>query len=236
MRRAHLIPAATLTLAVPLLAADPRIRSELYAADEVYRLPAFIGYQVDLEFEPGESFVGMGAGDAEGVTYAAQANHLFLKPRASGVRTNLTVLTSRRAYHFQYVVSREQPDPESLEVLYVLRFLYPAAAVAASAPPVPAVVPPRHTDYAYAGTPTLRPAAAWDDGVRTWLRYAPQQELPAVFARSGDGSESLVNSHMEGGVLVLHRVAAAFTVRRGNLAGCIVNRRLSGATPGRGAP
>ena len=50
--------------------------------------------QIDLEFEPGETFVGLGAGDLESLTFAAQDNHLFLKPRAGGVDTNITVLTT----------------------------------------------------------------------------------------------------------------------------------------------
>ncbi|MBV9695596.1 MAG: TrbG/VirB9 family P-type conjugative transfer protein [Gammaproteobacteria bacterium] len=234
MRRRVML-GATLLLALPaaLHGQDGRIRSELYAADEVYRLPGFVGYQIDLEFEPGEAFLGLGAGDAEGVTYAAQANHLFLKPRASGVRTNLTVLTSRRTYHFQYVVSAGQPDPDSQEVLYVLRFLYPLVVPPPSSPESPSpVVRPQHTDYAYAGSPALRPTAAWDDGVRTWLRFGLHQELPAVFARNADGSESLVNWHMEAGVLVIHRIASAFTVRRGGLAGCIVNQGKATPAPG----
>lgn len=221
MSRAHRA-ALLLSLSAPLGAQDARIRSEIYAADEVYRLPGFVGYQIDLEFEPGEAFVGLGAGDAEGITYAAQGNHLFVKPRASGVRTNLTVLTSRRSYHFQYIVSSQPPDPESHEALYVLRFLYPALAPPGP-PPEPATARRvRHAGYAYAGSKALRPEAAWDDGVRTWLRYGAQQELPAVFARNPDGSEALVNSHIEAGALVIHRLAPAFTVRRGALTGCII--------------
>lgn len=222
MRRAH-GAALLLSLSAPLVAQDARIRSELYVEDEVYRLPGFVGYQIDLEFESGEAFVGLGVGDAEGITYAAQGNHLFVKPRASGVRTNLTVLTSRRSYHFQYIVSGQPPDPESHEVLYVLRFLYPPLAPPPVTTPEPtAARPARHAVYAYAGSKALRPEAAWDDGVRTWLRYGSQQELPAVFARNADGSESLVNSHIEAGALVIHRLAPAFTVRRGALSGCIV--------------
>ena len=64
-----------------------------------------MGYQIDLEFEPGERFVGLGAGDVEALTFASQANHLFIKPKAPDVRTNLTVLTNRRAYHFDYATS-----------------------------------------------------------------------------------------------------------------------------------
>src|SRR5215469_14919269 len=106
---------------------DARIRVFPYQADEVYRLKGYAGYQIDLEFESGEAFVGLGTGDLESLTFAAQDNHLFLKPRAGGVDTNLTVLTNRRTYHFDYTSSERRPDPSFGDVIYVLRFVYPAA-------------------------------------------------------------------------------------------------------------
>ncbi len=48
--------------------------------------------------------MGLAAGDIEGLTFVAQGNHLFLKPKATGVVTNLTVLTSKRQYQFEYSV------------------------------------------------------------------------------------------------------------------------------------
>ena len=44
---------------------DPRIRTAMYNANEVYRLSGFVGYLVDLEFESDELFVGISAGDPE---------------------------------------------------------------------------------------------------------------------------------------------------------------------------
>ncbi len=79
---------------------DPRIRVVPYRADTVYRLRGYVGYQIDITFAPGERFLGLGVGDAKGVSFAPEANHLFLKPRASHVATNLTVLTDRRTYLF----------------------------------------------------------------------------------------------------------------------------------------
>ena len=79
-------------------AGDTRIRTVVYAVDEVYRLRGYVGYQIDLEFEAGESFVGLGAGDVESLSFGAEGSHLFLKPRAAGVATNLTVITNRRTY------------------------------------------------------------------------------------------------------------------------------------------
>src|SRR5262249_40847671 len=99
--------------APPAAASDPvdaRIRSLVYDADEVYRLRGYVGYQIDLEFESGETFVGLGSGDLDSLTFAAQDNHLFVKPRAGGADTNITVLTTRRTYHFDYSSSERRAD------------------------------------------------------------------------------------------------------------------------------
>ena len=208
-------------------ALDSRIRVAPYAADEVYQLRGFVGYQIDLEFEVGESFVGLGAGDLESLTFAAQANHLFLKPRVPGTDTNLTVLTSRRAYHFDYSVSPAQPDPDEPEMIYVLRFSYPPPQAkesdAALTRALEGAGAPRNLDYWYCGSPELKPIAAADDGVQTRLTFGPLQELPAIFLRNADGSESLVNFTVDGADVIVHRVSRRLTVRRGELTGCIVN-------------
>lgn len=214
---------------------DHRIRVASFVPDEVYRLRGYVGYQIDLEFESGESFVGLGAGDLESLTFAAQANHLFLKPRAAGVDTNLTVLTSRRAYHFDYTASARRPDPDVDDIIYVLRFTYPPppASLADSAALARALdragATARNLDYWYCGSPELKPVAAADDGVQTRLRFGSLQELPAVFLRNDDGSESLINFTIDGADLVVHRVSRRLIVRRGNLTGCIVNASFGGA-------
>src|SRR5579863_8534835 len=104
---------------------DARIREAPYSADQVYRLVGFVGYQTDLVFETGETFVGLGAGDIEGISFVSQDNHLFLKPKAAKVGTNLTVVTSRRTYQIDYAANPAHPDA-SEEVIYVLRFTYPS--------------------------------------------------------------------------------------------------------------
>jgi type IV secretion system protein VirB9 len=215
-------------------AIDGRIRVAPYAADEVYRLRGFVGYQIDLEFEPGESFVGLGAGDLDSLTFAAQANHLFLKPRAAGVDTNLTVLTSRRAYHFDYSASARRPDTDIDNIIYVLRFIYPPAASSKESDALARALDsagavPRNLDYWYCGSPELKPIAAADDGVQTRLKFGSLQELPAIFLRNDDGSESLVNFTVDGVDLVVHRVSRRLIVRRGALTGCIVNAAFGGA-------
>src|ERR1700733_7173671 len=115
---------------------DSRIRIAAYNSDEVYKLRGFVGYQIDLEFEPGETFTGLGAGDLEGLSFVGQENHLFLKPKAARVATNLTVLTSRRHYQFDYVALSQRPAGDDRVVIYAVRFTYsppPAQSVADAA-------------------------------------------------------------------------------------------------------
>ncbi|HEY6922422.1 MAG TPA: TrbG/VirB9 family P-type conjugative transfer protein [Steroidobacteraceae bacterium] len=216
-------------------APDSRIRLATYSDDRVYRLVGYVGYQIDLEFESDESFLGLGAGDVEGLSFASQGNHLFLKPKASKVSTNITVLTNRREYHFDYTASTDHPDPREPDVTYVLRFSY-------ARPPAPAdpsarierqldegiAQRSRNLDYWYCGTANLEPVSASDDGVHTRLRFGAHTELPAIFVRNDDGSESLLNFDMEKGEVVIHRVAHRFVLRRGLLRGCIVNKSFTG--------
>jgi type IV secretion system protein VirB9 len=216
---------------------DPRIRVVPYRVDAVYRLRGYVGYQIDITFAPGERFVGLGVGDSKGVTFAADANHLFLKPRAAHVATNLTVLTDRRTYLFDYEAEPTLPDPGGADVIYALRFEYPAVPVRAASrarqwveKDLAAAQNARHRnyDYWYCGDPSLKPTAAWDDGVRTTLLFGAHTELPAIFALNEDGSESLVNFDVQAGRVVVQRVARRLIVRRGKLAGCIVDQAFTG--------
>ena len=88
---------------------------------------------------------------------------------------------------------------------------------------------PRNIDYWYCGSEVLRPAAASDDGVHTYVRFDPHAEVPAIFLRNEDGAESLLNFSMENGEVIIHRVARRLILRRGALTGCIVNKGYVGS-------
>ena len=216
---------------------DTRIRVAVYDGSEVYTLRGFVGYQIDLEFEPGEAFVGLGAGDMEGLAFVGQENHLFLKPKAAKVATNLTVLTSHRHYHFDYTAVSRRPAPDD-DVIYALRFTYadsPAKFAADAAAKRldsqldgASMTRSRNIDYWYCGENSIRPVAASDDGVHTRLTFSVNADLPAIFVRNEDDSESLLNFSVDAGDVVIHRVAQRFILRRGKLTGCVVNRGYAG--------
>lgn len=211
---------------------DARIRAAPYSADQVYVLKGFVGYQTDLEFETGETFLGLGAGDIDGLSFVAQDNHLFLKPKAAKVGTNLTILTSRRTYQLDYSASAIQPDA-SEPVTYVLRFSYPPSPKEGGEASERALAAeshkPKNIDYWYCGDASIQPVAASDDGVHTRLTFAAKAEQPAIFVLNEDGSESLLNFSMDEGDVILHRIARRLILRRGALAGCVVNKGYTGS-------
>ena len=216
---------------------DPRIRVAPYSSNRVYRLYGYVGYQMDIEFAPGERFKGLAAGNMEGIAFKAEGRHLFIKPRVARLRTNLTVLTNRRTYEFDYSVSSGIPDPAKHQVIYALRFSYPRPRSTAALPNArqriaadlargPAA--PRNYDYWYCGSPSLKPEAVWDNGVQTWIRFGARQALPAIFVLGADGSESLVNFSVHQGDVVVQRVVRRLVLRRGKVKGCVVNEAFRG--------
>ena len=230
-------PAAALSEVTPRPGVrDSRVRTAYYDPEQIYRLQAHVGYQIELEFEAGESVIGQGGGDLEGIVLAAADNHVFLKPKAADVSTNLTIATNRRRYRFDYVVNPGPPDPDESAVMYLVRFTYPptlnagpSAAERIEQALASAHERPRNVDYWYCGHPSVKPTAASDDGVHTRLTFDATHELPALFVRNDDGSESLLNFSIEDGDVIVHRVARRFIVRRGRLTGCVVNQAFTGS-------
>jgi len=226
-----------LLAALPALAdpeADPRLRVVEYRPTLVLPLTAFVGYHVHFEFAPGEFFTSLGAGDTSSLDVGAEGNHLLLKPKQASAGTNITILTNRRAYFVDYRALARAPRPE--EAVYSVVFRYPPAVdpVSPSPPepggdPLTAPRPVRNANYWYCGSPALRPLRALDDGLQLRLTFAPHAELPAVYAAEPDGTETLVNTHVEDDTVVVHRLADRFVVRRGSQVGCVVDRSSGGA-------
>ena len=206
---------------------DPRVRVAVYQPEQVYRLTGFVGYHIHLQWEPGETFVGLGAGDLDGLSFVAQGSHLFLKPKVAQVATNLTVITDRRHYLFEYSAEARRPNPAVDEVVYSLTFTYGAplsgksdGIEAALATPVL----PKNMDYGFCGSRALKPLSVYDDGLRLHVKFPARADWPAVFVRNPDGTDSLVNFTVEKDELIVHKVAARFILRRGTLVGCLINR------------
>ena len=219
---------------------DQRVRVVEYNPNDVVRLTGYIGYQTHIELAPGEKFVNLFAGDTAGIDFGTAGNNLFLKPKAELVRTNLTIVTNKRLYQFDYRVSKATRSLSNRsDMIYSLRFIYPHEEAMAAAAELERQNAerkfqqsledrPRNYDYWFCGDESLKPLKAYDNGVQTHIIFPSRAELPAMYIKNDDGSESLVNFHIDAGELVIHREGKRFVLRRGQLVGCIVNKDYSG--------
>ena len=223
MTRAAILAAALALCAAPALAVephpgagDPRIDEVLYDPSQVVELHGVLGYQLSLEFDPAERIENVAIGDALGwqVTPNRKANLLFLKPMSQRPDTNMTVVTNLRRYNFQLSV---RAHARARAIAYSVRFVYPQAAVAMVAPPPPPAPPvDRNHAYSYQGSAKALPTQLFDDGQATYFAFGREEDLPAIFAVDPDGAESVVNSHMQSGYIVVDRLASGFVLRRGS--------------------
>jgi len=167
--------------------------------------------------------------------------HIFVKPKSTAAAANnLAVVTDKRTHSFRLEVLADgdlrapvyrlsvrsaapravvapppplfAPSPLALEAIPPS----PAAVIAGRLLAAPTVV---NTNYSLAegvGSHDIVPSLIFDDGRFTYLRFAHNREVPAVFHVLGDGSEALVNVRMEDDLLVVDRISRQLTLRAGS--------------------
>lgn len=155
-----------------------------------------------------------------------------MAPEAGKWDTNLMVRTSHRLYDFDLELlpggGNSGRVPRNQPVAYRVEFRYPeeelarareAAARAEAQAKLDQRPAPRNWSYSMQignNSEGIAPTMAYDDGRFTYLKFPNNRDFPAVFLVAADKSESLVNTHVDGDVLVIHRVAPAMVLRLGN--------------------
>lgn len=245
--RLTLCAAATLALAAPALADDPRLRTLVYDEAQVVRIDGKVLVQTTIKFAPDEVIENVAIGDS--TAWQVQPNKaqtiLFVKPLEPAARTNMTVVTDKRTYLFDLVASPKNA------ALYVLQFRYPelekaaeearlaaaaeaeAEALRAKADPAElaaakdpyAVVDPAslNFEWASAGTPELLPSKAFDDGSAVFLTWPAGTSIPAVLVMNEDGEEGPVNFTVRGDTVVVDGVPPQIILRSGRDTATLTN-------------
>lgn len=85
----------------------------------------------------------------------------------------------------------------------------PASGAVSTAAPAAASL----ASYRLSGAAELRPQAIADDGVHTYLRWGPEQELPAVFAFNSRGEEEMVDGYMRDDIFTIDRINTRLVFR-----------------------
>ncbi len=222
---------------------DPRIRIISYDPDQIFSVTGHTGYQMTIEFEPGEKIETVGIGDSSGwqVTPNGNATLLFLKPMAVAPATNMALVTNKRRYNLE-LNSRSGAKVSKDAITYVLRFRLPAPppALISAAPGKDQLTPTAEAkwnrNYRFEGSKELVPEEVFDDGRYTFIRFAESLETPAIFAVSGAEDENLVNSNLRGNYVMVDRVSRQLVLRHGKLITRLHNEAYAEPAPGPNAP
>jgi len=129
---------------------DRRIRVLAYNPNTIYPVSTRVGYQTYIEFSPHEEVQTISIGERSYWQLIPADNRLFIRPLRPDVATNMTIITTQRAYQFdlssvadpslEEESAPEEPGSEKVtkprakhhtppsDVAYVIRFSYPSAA------------------------------------------------------------------------------------------------------------
>ena len=180
------------------------------------------------------------AADPWCVSWPSEAGFLFVRPKSlAKYPLTLAVVTDQHTYSLEF-------DPLALgsskAAVHRLTFTYAPAkppgeekveageAVSPAefllsrrlaAQPVPV-----NADYTIAlgaRSEDLAPLLVFDDGRFTYLKWPGNREVPAVFEVRSDASENVVNTRMQGDLIVVDRVVRALVLRMGKAVASIRN-------------
>lgn len=185
-------------------------------------------------------------------------HNIYINAHAGAAPTNLFVQTDRRNYSFDLSLLPDGRGGQFKRV-YRIAFAYPDEAAARQAGQRAAEeavqrlardeaalkarqdAPPvarnwNYTMQALPGGEAIQPTTMFDDGRFTYLKFPNNREIPSVYMVSEDGSESLLQWHVEHDMLVVHRVAKRFVLRDGNAVVGLWNEAYDadGVAPSRG--
>lgn len=224
-------------------ARDARIQTAVYRSDDVFPVYTKVGVASMIELEADERFTGdnalVGMGDTGAWNLAVKGRNIIFKPKAPQPETNLILATNKRTYAFRLKTATARQMPT-----YILRFRYPDTEAAhakagedkqrlilQAASSGKPILPGKDANRNYwaRGDKALAPTAAWDNGRFTYFQFDNGREQPAVYKVLADNSEMLLNSHMEGGTLVVHGTAQNFVFRLGKSVLGVENRSYDAA-------
>lgn len=179
---------------------DPRLQTIVYAPNMPVRLVAFPEASLKIMFLPGEAVrrVVVSDGAAFSASVMDRGDAIEIKPARAGASATMKVETDRQNYEFMLETG------SGLAAAYLVRFVPDSSQASASAaqPAGGAVL----STYRLKGARVLQPDSIIDDGLRTFIEWRGDRDLPAVFGIGPSGGEELVAGYMRDGKFVIDRV------------------------------
>jgi type IV secretion system protein VirB9 len=209
-----------------------------YAPDAIYQVRTGLGITTQIELSANEHVVDFSTGFSDGWDLTRRDNVFYLKPKNVDVDTNLVVRTETHSYIFELRVVatdwKALDQARQAGVQYKITFDYPGNVEFSTKPEAIETSTALSTrlekdrrynfDYDFATRARQRrlvPLAVYDDGRFTYVRMSsrtdiPTGDFPAIFAREReDGEDEVVNTTVEGDMVVVHGTYPFLIVRHG---------------------
>ena len=204
-----------------------------YTEGALYQLYTAPSQVSDIVLQPGEKIFAVSAGDTvrwvigdieSGTGNKARA-HVLVKPIAEGLKTNLVIISDRRAYHLE-LTSTDATYMASVSWAYPHDELIALRQRNASAEEAAEQIVDRGLEidklqfrYRVSGdNPPWRPVRVFDDTKKVYIQFPArldQGEAPPLFVVGPDGENQLVNYRVRGRTYIVDRLFAAAELRLG---------------------
>ncbi|WP_434779041.1 P-type conjugative transfer protein VirB9 [Neisseria sp. Ec49-e6-T10] len=221
---------------------DARIQYVHYDPDNVVNIRAQVGRTTMIQLEQDERLIGdnaaLGMGDGQAWNLSVKGNNIIFKPIAQSPNTNMIITTNKRTYAFYLSLARQVRKGQKPQApTYILRFSYPDSQKAVmqaetmkqkQAKDILQSLPEQkgQANYNYwgKGAKALVPTAVFDNGLFTFFKFNDGRDLPTLYKVMPDGSEMLLNTHIEEDTVIVHETAKKYMLRLGNSVLAVENR------------
>ncbi len=223
-----------------------------YSEGALYQLYTAPHQVSDIALQRGERIVAVSAGDTVrwiiGDTVSGEGatakSHVLVKPIKDGLKTNLVIITTRRAYHLEltsdtdtYMASISWNYPHD-SLIALKRQNKTAQTVAEQVIDKGLRIHQLKFRYAITGdTPAWRPVRVFDDKHKVYIQFPArldQGDAPPLFVVGPRGENQLVNYRVRGNYYIVDRLFGAAELRLGKDPQQIVRiTRTDGRSPKR---
>lgn len=214
---------------------DARILRAQIHDMQVINVPVAEGVSTTIELKR-DKIVNFSMGDRDAWHVSFDKDKLVMKPKGVRPDTNLTIYGEKRNYLFDLISSKNRkgaalwlyvdgPDSDgpTAEELRIAKEKADKKVVDDNLRNA-RYEGQLNSNYWIVGPAELQPVSMHDNGRQTYMTFNAANAMPAAYIIEKDGTESLVDFHVEGDTMVLHLVPSKVILRRGAMVAGITNK------------
>lgn len=183
-------------------ASDPQLQAVNWSANETVKLVVPLSTHTTIELGRTEVISNVMIGDPASwlVSVGSDGERLTVRALRADAQTWMTLRSNLRNYTIDLEAGEDRRTARTL------RYVYPSDFPETNLGQTPASLENAVERYKFKGAASLRPVWIADDGERTYIRWADDQALPAVFAIDSTGRELTIDGQMRGAYYTIDRV------------------------------